>query len=94
MIDAALVRLVADAVAAAPARTDFAATQAELRRGFPDLRIVVCSDDDIPPKLPPAAENGRCRLYYLDASEHCVKLTRDADAASGIVVGLLDGRDD
>ncbi len=41
--------------------------------------------------MPPALGNARCRLYYLDAGEHCVKLTRDAAAASGLVVALLDG---
>jgi len=29
------------------------------------------------------------RFYYFDASEHCVKLSNDAESASGIVVGLI-----
>jgi hypothetical protein len=59
-----------------------------LRASFPDVHISVCGEDDVPPRLTPAAENERCFLYYVDASEHCLKLTSDASAATGIVVAL------
>ncbi len=45
-------------------------------------------------RLTAALGNARCQLYYLDTGEHCVKLTRDADAASGLVVGLRDADGD
>jgi hypothetical protein len=63
--------------------------EAELRQKFPGVRITVCSDDDIPAKLKAAYETAVARFYYFDASEHCVKLSNDAESASGIVVGLI-----
>ena len=66
-----------------------AADEASLRRLFPELRITVCSDDDIPARLAAVRETAAARFYYFDASEHCVKLSSDPEAASGIVVGLI-----
>ncbi len=88
-MDAATVERVAGAVLAAPPVLADIDLQNRLRAEFDGLRVVVCNDDDVPPNMPAAFENARCRLYYLDASEHCVKLSRDADSASGIVVGLI-----
>lgn len=89
MIEAVVVRRVADAVAeASPFMADID-LQGQLRRRFDGLRVVVCSDDDVPANLPPALGNARCNLYYLDAGEHCVRLTREAEDASGLVVALL-----
>lgn len=65
------------------------ADEAELRRQFPGVRITVCSDDDIPARLPAVRETAAARFYYVDASEHCVKLSSDAESASGIVVALI-----
>lgn len=67
--------------------------QADLRAAFSGMHITVCGEDDVPPRLPPAAENSVCFLYYVDASEHCLKLTTDAEAASGIVVALRGDED-
>ena len=61
-----------------------------LRGAFPGVHITVCGEDDIPPRLPAAAENAYCYLYYVDASEHCLKLTSDAEAATGLAVALRD----
>jgi hypothetical protein len=83
-----LLALVADYVAAANPRLADIDLQTQLRSKFDGLRVVVCSDDDVPPNMPAAHESARCHLYYLDAGEHCVRLTREADAASGLVVGL------
>ncbi len=89
MIAAGMLKRVADEVAeASPFLADID-LQGQLRRLFDGLRVVVCSDDDVPASMPPALGNARCNLYYLDAGEHCVKLTRDAQAASGLVVALL-----
>jgi hypothetical protein len=89
MIAAGMVEQVADSVAeASPFLADID-LQHLLRAEYAGLRVVVCSDDDVPANMLPAHGNARCNLYYLDAGEHCVKLTRDADAASGLVVGLL-----
>jgi hypothetical protein len=66
-----------------------AADEAELRRQFPGLRITVCSDDDLPARLTAVRETSAARFFFIDAGEHCVKLSSDAETASGIVVGLL-----
>ena len=93
MISAELAGEVAAAVAAAPPRLGEDDLAARLRQRFSGLRITVCSDDLLPPRLPPALETDACRIYYLDASEHCLKLTRDPDAAAGLVVGLRSDDD-
>jgi hypothetical protein len=59
-----------------------------LRAAFPGMHITVCGEDDIPPRLPAAAENEHCFLYYVDANEHCLKLTTDPDVATGLAVAL------
>jgi hypothetical protein len=69
---------------------DSAGLAASLRREFPNVHFTVCSDDDMPPNLKPAFENSVVRLYYVDANEHCLKLTTDAETASGIVVAFHD----
>lgn len=87
-----LEQLAASVANASPTLGDMELQQ-RLRTEFDGLRVVVCNDDDVPPRVPAALGNGRCNLYYLDANEHCVKLTTDVDAACGVVVGLL-GEDD
>ncbi|MDD5298101.1 MAG: DUF6129 family protein [Rhodocyclaceae bacterium] len=66
----------------------------QLRLAHPGVHFSVCSDDDIPPRLSPAAGNGLCHLYYVASGEHCLSLTTDAEAATGLVVGLCDGEDE
>lgn len=85
MIGADLLGAVMDAVAPPLAFDDLTR---RLRSAYPGVHITICGEDDIPPRLPAAAENERCLLYYVDASEHCLKLTTDAEAATGIVVAL------
>ncbi|MDP1536356.1 MAG: DUF6129 family protein [Burkholderiales bacterium] len=62
----------------------------DLRATFPGKHLSVCNDDDIPPRLKPAAENAACLIYYVATGEHCLSLTNDAAAATGIVVALRD----
>jgi phage/plasmid primase-like uncharacterized protein len=80
------------------ARVDSAAVAHEalaqsLRAAFPGRHISVCGEDDIPPRLQPAAENAACLIYYVASGEHCLSLTSDPAAATGIVVALR-GEDD
>lgn len=62
----------------------------DLRARFPGVHFSVCSDDDMPPRLTPATGNDFCRLYYVQSDGHCLQLSSDADAASGLVVALID----
>ena len=66
----------------------------QLRLAHPGVHFSVCSDDDIPPRLSPAAGNRLFRLYYVASGEHCLSLTTDAEAATGLVVALRDGDED
>jgi hypothetical protein len=87
MIEASLLDRVLERVAQAPMKLEFELAS-ELRAAFPGTPFTVCGEDDIPPRLKEAAGNGICALYYIDANEHCLKLTTDAASASGIVVAL------
>jgi len=61
-----------------------------LRAAFAGVHFSMCSDDDMPARVPFAAENPYCRLYGVKSGEHCVSLTTDLDAATGLVVALVD----
>ncbi len=87
-MDPGLLGLVADYVAAANPRLADIDLQHALRAQFDGLRVVVCSDDDVAPNVAAVHENPRCRLYFLHAGDHCVRLTGEADAATGLLVGL------
>jgi len=89
MIDGCLLEGIANVVAGSPATLADIDLQNALRKQFDGLRIVVCSDDDIPVNIAPATGNARCNLYYLDANEHCVKLTQEAANATGLVVAIV-----
>ena len=61
-----------------------------LRETFPGIHFSVCSDDDVPPRLLPAAECGMCRLYYVNSRSHCLCFTGEATEATGLLVAMLD----
>lgn len=63
--------------------------RASLRARFPGVHLSLCDDDDMPPRLPCAAENARCRLYYVHSGGHCLSLTRDAASATGLAVARI-----
>lgn len=92
MIEPALLDQVFAAVVSlgGKASNDTVALAARLRERFLGIGFTVCSDNDIPPRLKPAAENPLCNLYYVDANEHCLKLSSDAETASGLVVAFHD----
>lgn len=90
MIDASLLQAVLGGVSP---RLTYDEQARQLRAAFPGVHVTVCGEDDIPPRLPPAAENELCYLYYVDANEHCLKLTTDAATATGVAVAMR-GDDD
>jgi hypothetical protein len=62
------------------------AALAALRVQWPQLRFVTCSDDDVPPRLKPAASGEGWALYYIAGGEHCISLTAEPDSAIGLVL--------
>jgi len=92
MIEQSLLAKVMDQVASQASELgDVMLTQ--LRHNFPALHFSLCSDDDMPPRLSPAAGNAYCHLYYVDSADHCLRLTTDAETATGLVVALRDWED-
>ncbi|PKO55571.1 MAG: hypothetical protein CVU19_15315 [Betaproteobacteria bacterium HGW-Betaproteobacteria-13] len=61
-----------------------------LRKEWPGLRFVACSEDDIPARLSPAFEADGFNLYLVGGGEHCLALSQDADSAIGIVVASVE----
>jgi hypothetical protein len=62
---------------------------ARLREQWPQWRVLLCADDDIPARLPPAFDASGFRLYLIGSGEHCLTLTRDAANAIGFVVATV-----
>lgn len=86
MIGDGLLREAAAAVAAAGPGE---AARAALQQRWPALRFALCSDDDVPARLPPAWQGEGFNLYLIGGGEHCLALTRDAEGAIGVVVATV-----
>ncbi|MEW6646565.1 MAG: DUF6129 family protein [Pseudomonadota bacterium] len=65
---------------------------ARLHAQFPDLHITVCADDDIIGARP-VLELGGFNLYLVDGGSHCLGLTSDPAAASGVVVAWVEAEE-
>ena len=92
MIDQALMTSV---MAVVQERADDSSNSVEsqlrvLRETFPGIHFSVCSDDDVPSRLAPAAEGPGCRLYYVDSRSHCLCFASEATGATGLLVAMLD----
>ncbi len=48
--------------------------------------VTLCSEDELPARSSPVASCERYRLFLVDGSQHCARLTRDYDQAMGVVV--------
>ncbi|MGR8933403.1 MAG: DUF6129 family protein [Gammaproteobacteria bacterium] len=69
-------------------------TVAALRQSHPDMHFTYCMDDDIPNNTPVVSAE-KFNLYLIDGREHCLCLTRDYDAATGLVIAeILDDPDE
>ncbi len=66
---------------------------AQLRAGWPGVHFTLCSDDEIPPQLPPAHSGDGFNLYLVSNGEHCLRLTTVLSDASGLVLATLDEDD-
>ncbi len=63
------------------------ARAASLRQRFPDLHFTECSEDDVSPLYRPALCLEAHDLYLISgASGHCLALTNNAEAATGILI--------
>jgi len=61
----------------------------EMRSAFPDLHFTFCSDDDVMSEQPASKLPG-FNLYLVDSSNHCLCLTSDSNAATGLVVAEVE----
>ncbi len=91
-IDAPFLEAVLTAVSATPT-LDHTELVQRLRGMFPGRHITVCGENEIPARLSPAVANADSEIYFVASGGHCLSLTNDADAATGIVVALR-GEDD
>ena len=65
------------------------AALASFKREYPGLRFFACSEDDIPARLSPWLAAEGVELYLMDATEHCVRLSKDPESACGLVFARL-----
>jgi hypothetical protein len=62
---------------------------ASLRDAYPQLFFTLCGDDDVPARLAPVLKREGFNVYLADARDHCVSLTTDLEAATGIVFATV-----
>lgn len=58
---------------------------AEVRRSFPGLSVTRCDASDMDAESP-AFETSEFAVFLIDTREHCVHLTLDPGAATGVIV--------
>ena len=69
--------------------TDDGAAMASFKAEYPGLRFFACTEDDIPARLSPWLAAEGVELYLMDATEHCVRLSKDPESACGLVFARL-----
>ncbi len=92
MMDASLLDAVL-AEATAHAADPDEELRASLRQAFPGIHISICSDDDVPSRVPHGAGNEQFRLYFVQSGGHCVTFTNESESATGLVVARVDQDD-
>ncbi|WP_165227758.1 hypothetical protein [Aquisphaera insulae] len=68
-------------------------TVRRLRGAFPGVSLTYCGDDDVQGVRPVLKLPG-LNVYLVDRSEHCVRLTEDHDAATGLVLAEVSDDDE
>lgn len=61
------------------------AAVAQLRDAFPGVHFSYCLDDDVV-NVEAAVQGRAFNLYLIDGRDHCLRLTTDAAAATGLLV--------
>ena len=64
-------------------------TLSVLRETYQDMHLTWCMDEDIGVGEPVRREAG-FNLYLVDGRSHCMRLTTDPQAATGIVLAAVD----
>lgn len=59
-----------------------------LRDAAPDLRITVCSEDDVVHK--PFRERPTFDAHLIGGGDHCLSITGDPEAAIGVVFAMRE----
>ncbi|WP_295444506.1 DUF6129 family protein [uncultured Thiodictyon sp.] len=68
-------------------------TVGALREVFAPIHFTYCQDEDIGEGVgvtAPVRSSDGFNLYLVDGQAHCLRLTADADAATGLVLAALD----
>lgn len=68
-------------------------TISALRETFSDLHLTYCMDSDIGIGEP-VRKTEHFNLYLVDGREHCLRLTTNAEVATGLVLAETDEDDD
>ncbi len=63
-------------------------TVSRLRRVYPGTYFTYCLDDDIN-DMEPALEGAGFNLYLVDGRQHCLRLTGNLQAATGVVLAAV-----
>jgi hypothetical protein len=66
---------------------DYAALT-HLRQVYPGLYFTHCPDDDIN-DIEPVLRGAGINLYLVDGRQHCLRLTEDFQAATGVVLAVV-----
>jgi hypothetical protein len=56
-----------------------------LRTEYPEVHFTFCADDDVTTGMP-VAERPGFNVYLVDGRDHCLQLTGDYAAATGLVL--------
>ncbi|MBS1211529.1 MAG: uncharacterized protein H6R26_145 [Proteobacteria bacterium] len=58
---------------------------ASLRQAFPGVSLTRCDSGDMDTETP-VLETRSFEVYLIDTSEHCVRITTQPEAATGLIV--------
>lgn len=64
------------------------ATLTDLRRIYPGVYFTSCLDDDII-ETEPVLQGAGLNIYLVDGRQHCMRLTKDFQAATGVVLAVM-----